>query len=63
MQVELSFEDAKMLRELRRQRIGELDKEIKRTDSLSFKHQLEDLDRRMEPVLGEISNAVEQSTR
>src|SRR5919197_1597272 len=42
MQVELSCEDAEMLRELLRQRILELDKEINRTDSLAFKQQLQD---------------------
>jgi hypothetical protein len=63
MQIELSFEDAETLQELLRQRIVELDKEINRTDSLAFKSQLQDLDRRLGRVLGAISNAVEHSPR
>jgi hypothetical protein len=63
MQVQLSYEEVDMLRELLRQRITELDKEINRTDSLAFKQQLQELDRRMERVLGELSTAVEQSPR
>jgi hypothetical protein len=58
MHVELSFEDVDMLRDLLRERIVELDKEINRTDSLAFKQQLRELDRRMERVLGELSAAV-----
>jgi hypothetical protein len=61
MHVELSFEDADMLRDLLRQRIVELDKEINRTDSFAFKQQLKELDRQMERVLAELSTAVEQS--
>jgi hypothetical protein len=61
MQVQLSYEDVDLLRELLRQRIMELDKEINRTDSLGFKQHLQELDRRMERVLGELSAAVEQS--
>jgi hypothetical protein len=61
MQVQLSYEDVDLLRELLRQRIMELDKEINRTDSLAFKQQLQELDRRIERVLGELSAAVEQS--
>jgi hypothetical protein len=63
MQVELSYDGIEMLRELLRQRILELDKEINRTDSLAFKQQLQELDRRMERVLGDLSTAVEQSLR
>jgi hypothetical protein len=57
MHVELSFEDAETLRELLRRRVVELDKEINRTDSLAFKQQLQDRDRRIERVLGEITAA------
>jgi hypothetical protein len=58
MRVDLNFEDAEMLRALLQERITELDKEINRTDSLAFKQQLQELDRRMERVLGELSTAV-----
>jgi hypothetical protein len=58
MQVDLSHEEAEILRDLLQQRILELDKEINRTDSISFKKQLQELDRRMERMLGEISMAL-----
>jgi hypothetical protein len=58
MQVELSHDDAEILRDLLQQRILELDKEINRTDSISFKKQLQELDRRLERVLGEVSTAL-----
>jgi hypothetical protein len=59
MQIDLHREDAEMLRELLRERILELDKEINRTDSLAFKDGLRQLDRAMERVLGELSMALE----
>jgi predicted transcriptional regulator len=58
MLVELSREDAEMLRDLLQQRILELDKEINRTDSFSFKEQLRHLDRVMERVLRAISTVL-----
>jgi hypothetical protein len=63
MQVELSHDDAEILRDLLRQRILELDTEINRTDSLSFKKQLQELDRRMERMLGDISSALVRDRR
>ncbi len=63
MQVELSYDDIEMLRDLLRQHVLQLDKEINRTDSLAFKQELQELDRKMERVLGELSTAVEQSRR
>jgi len=61
MHIELSYDDAEALRDLLRQRVVELDKEINRTDSLAFKHELQQLDRRIERVLGDISAAMEGS--
>jgi hypothetical protein len=58
MHIELSQEDAETLRDLLRHQIVELDKEINRTDSIAFKEQLRQLDRRIERVLGEISAAL-----
>ena len=59
MHIDLGREDAEMLRDLLRQRIVELDKEINRTDSLAFKHELQQLDRAIERILGELSAALE----
>jgi hypothetical protein len=56
MQIDLRREDAEMVRDLLRQRIVELDKEINRTDSLAFKHELE-------RVVGELSTALEGPVR
>lgn len=62
MQVDLRRDDAEMVRDVLRQRIVELDKEINRTDSLAFKHQLQQLDRAIERVVGELSKGLESST-
>lgn len=60
MQIDLNHDDAEMLRELLRQRIVELDKEINRTDSLAFKHELQQLDRAIERVVDKLSTALER---
>ena len=59
MHIDLGREDAEMLRDLLRQRIVELDKEINRTDSLAFKHELQQLDRAIERIVGGLSAALE----
>jgi hypothetical protein len=58
MHIELSQEEAETLRDLLQQKILELDKEINRTDSLRFKHELQDIDRTLERVLAAISTAL-----
>ena len=65
MQIQLSRHEAEALRDLLRHRIVELDTEINRTDSLTFKHDLRQLDRAIERVLGEVSAALarEEKTR
>jgi hypothetical protein len=63
MQIDLRRDDAEMLRDLLRQRIVELDKEINRTDSLNYKHELQQLDRALERVVGELSIALEDPRR
>src|SRR6266516_3376087 len=59
MQIDLRRDDAEMLRDLLRQRIVELDKEINRTDSLAFKQELQQLDRAIERVVGQLSTALQ----
>lgn len=59
MLIELSNEDVTILRDLLQQKILELDTEINRTDSLNFKRQLQQLDRGMERVLGQLTAALE----
>lgn len=63
MHIKLRYDDAEALRDLLRQRVVELDKEINRTDSLAFKKELQQLDRRIERVLGRLSAALESSAR
>jgi hypothetical protein len=58
MQIQLSRAEAEALRDLLRQRVVELDTEINRTDSLTFKHDLQQLDRAIERVLGEVTTAL-----
>jgi len=63
MNVELSHEEAELLRVLLQQRVAELDREISRTDSLEFKQGLRQLDRRTEQLLGKITEATEPPER
>ena len=63
MHIELSDADAGALRDLLQARVVELDKEINRTDSFAFKKHLQELDRRIEHVLGEVSTALASSGR
>jgi hypothetical protein len=58
MQIELSRDDAATLRDLLRDKVVELDKEINRTDSIAFKQELQQLDHAIERVLGEVSTAL-----
>ena len=59
MHVELNHSEAEALRTLLQQHIVDLDKEINRTDSLRFKHDLQELDRKLERALGKVSAALE----
>lgn len=63
MHIELSQKDAEILRDVLRERILELDKEINRTDSHSYKAGLQELDRVLERVVGTISAAIGKSER
>jgi len=58
MTIELSDQEARTLRNLLQQRVVELDKEINRTDSLSFKEELQELDRLLERIIGTLSTAL-----
>ena len=62
MQIELSHDEAEMLRDMLQHRIEELDKEINRTDSLTFKRALQNSDRAMERILGRIAAALEEES-
>ena len=63
MQIELSREEVATLRDLLQQKVRELDMEINRVDSLAFKRELQQLDRTIERVLGQLSTALETSPR
>jgi hypothetical protein len=58
MRIDLTNEDAVALRDLLQQRVVELDKEINRTDSLAYKHELQELDRAIERILGELTTGL-----
>jgi hypothetical protein len=60
MQIELNRDEVETLRDLLRQRVVELDKEISRTDSLEFKRELHQLNRRIERILGQVSSALDR---
>jgi hypothetical protein len=59
MEIDLRREDAELLRDLLRHHIVELDKEINRTDSLEFKHELQERDRAIERIVGQLSTALQ----
>lgn len=59
MRIDLNTEDAVALRDILQQRVVELDKEINRTDSIAYKHELQQLDRTIEKILGELSTGLE----
>ena len=58
MNLELTSEEAEALRDLVRQRLTELDREINHTDRREFKHQLQQLDRTLEQILARLSAAL-----
>jgi hypothetical protein len=60
MHIDLRHDDAVMLRDLLRERIRELDKEINRTDHLDFKHDLQQLERTIERIIGQLSAAIDR---
>jgi hypothetical protein len=60
MQIELSRDEAELLRNVLQHQVRELDREISRTDSLDFKHDLQETDRAMERILGRLVLALEQ---
>jgi hypothetical protein len=61
MNIELTDQDAGILRDLLQQKITELDKEINRTDSLRFKQELHELDRTIERIVGALSVGLDRS--
>jgi hypothetical protein len=60
MQIELSREEAELLRDTLQQHVKELDKEINRTDRRAFKRALQADDRTMERILGRLAVALEE---
>jgi hypothetical protein len=60
MQIELSREEAELLRDTLQQHVKELDKEINRTDRREFKRALQADDRTMERILGRLAVALEE---
>jgi hypothetical protein len=58
MQIELSQDEAELLRDILQNQTKELDKEINRTDSLGFKRALQRDDRTIERILGRIAVAL-----
>jgi hypothetical protein len=61
MNIELTDQDAGILRDLLQQKAVELNKEINRTDSLKFKQELKQLDRTIERIVGVLSAGLERS--
>lgn len=61
MRIEITRYEAEALRDLLRQKIAELDTEINRTDSSDFKRDLQQTERALERVLGELGSAIESS--
>ena len=55
MRVDLSYEEASVLRDVLQEKVTELDKEINRADSLRYKEQLRTIERTLERILGSVS--------
>lgn len=55
MQMELSRDEAELLRDLLHNEVEQLDKEINRTDSLRYKRGLQETDRAIEVILGRLT--------
>jgi hypothetical protein len=62
MQIELSYDDVELLRDVLSQRIVELEKEISRTDRLAFRAELWKLERSIERVYDKVSSALAPKT-
>ena len=63
MNLQLDDRDARMLRDLLRQKVVEMDTEINRTDSLAFKEELREMDRALERIISALSAALDASPR
>jgi hypothetical protein len=63
MQIELNRDEAQLLRDVLQNYVRELDREINRTDSLEFKRGLQQTDRAIERILGQIVAALEQAPK
>jgi hypothetical protein len=63
MQIELNRDEAQLLRDVLQNYVRELDREINRTDSLEFKRGLQQTDRAIERILGQIVVALEQAPK
>ena len=59
MHIDLTRDEAELLRDLLKQKILDMDREINRTDSFDFKKGLQQMDRAFERVLGQVSAALE----
>jgi hypothetical protein len=59
MHIQLSRVEAETLRVFLQEKVIELDKEINRTDSFAFKEKLRNIDRTIEHVLGQVTQALE----
>jgi hypothetical protein len=59
MHIDLTRDEAELLRDLLKQKILDMDREINRTDSFDFKKGLQQMDRTFERVLGQVSAALE----
>ena len=60
MQIELSRDEAELLRNRLQQQVRDLDKEINRTENREFKRALQADDRAMERILGRLAVALEE---
>lgn len=58
MRIEITRNEAEALRDLLRQKIGELDTEINRTDAIAFKKDLQQTERALERVLSELGTVL-----
>ena len=59
MNLQIDDQDARVLRDLLRQKVTEMDTEINRTDSLTFKEELRQMDRALQRILESLTAGLE----
>jgi hypothetical protein len=58
MRIDLNHDEAVALKEVLQEKVRELDTEINRADSLRYKGELREIERKLEHILGSVGTAI-----